>query len=73
LLIVVACSLVLIFFSIFSEDPAVSLNYAIFSYNMEDKKQASRQFAAYEKKMEVFRKTKGSDIEREVKKMQRFP
>lgn len=49
-----------------SDDPAISLNYAIFLYNMGDKKHAAKQFSIYEKKMEVFRQTKTSDLDREV-------
>ncbi|KAK3755416.1 hypothetical protein QZH41_016631, partial [Actinostola sp. cb2023] len=48
------------------DEPAVNLNYATFLYNMGDKKHASKQFAAYEKKMEVFRQTKTNDIDREI-------
>jgi len=51
---------------LFSDDPAISLNYAIFLYNMGDKKHAAKQFSIYEKKMEVFRQTKANDVDREV-------
>ena len=49
-------------------DPSVSLNYSIFLYNNGERKLAGRQFSNYEKRMDVLRHSKGSDIDQEVRR-----
>ena len=47
-------------------DPMVNLNYAVFLYNLGDRKAAVKQFSAFEQKFQALKSSNPSEIDQEV-------
>ena len=53
-------------FCVRRRDPMVNLNYAVFLYNLGDRKAAVKQFSVFEQKFQTLKSSNPSEIDQEV-------